>query len=126
MLIRLPKSNSVVYLAAPNALYSEKSTDSITLYGQPGDDGPVRFNGIWRGRLFVGRAAHAVFGQKTHELRFDDVEVVDNGVHEWTQVMTWNEVTSSMDYGKSLRLADTPSVGAAMAALPVHLELSEK
>ncbi len=122
--MRLPKPDGVVYLAAPVATYNQDVANTISLFGAPGDDGPVRFNGIWRGRLFVGRAATAVFSQRTHGMVFTDVEIATQGICQWTANAEWRE-NQPLTYGKTQRREDVPAVVAALAALPQGLELPE-
>jgi hypothetical protein len=123
--MRLPKPDGVVYLVSPLATYDQNAVNTILLFGHPGDDGPVRFNGVWRGKLFVGRAAHAEFSQRTHGMVFTDVEIATQGVCQWTATAEWKE-NQPLIYGKTERRPDVPAVVAALAALPQPLDLPER
>lgn len=123
VLMRLPKADGVVYLSAPLADYAQEKATAIRLYGPPGADGPVRFNGVWRGKLFVGRAAEATSRQHSHALRFDDVELVSEGVCQWTA--SAEVLEGRLPFGRTERRMDVPAVVAALAALPQPLDLPE-
>jgi hypothetical protein len=123
VVMRLPKADGVVYLSAPFANYAQDKTMAIRLYGPPGADGPVRFNGVWRGKLFVGRAAEATSLQHSHAMRFDDVEMVSEGVCQWTA--SSEVLENRLPFGKTERRMDVPAVVAALAALPQPLSLPE-
>jgi hypothetical protein len=123
VVMRLPKADGVVYLSAPFANYAQDKATAIRLYGPPGADGPVRFNGIWRGKLFVGRAAEAVSMQHSHAMRFDDVTMVCEGVCQWTA--SAEVLESRLPFGRTERRMDVPAVVAALAALPQPLNLPE-
>jgi hypothetical protein len=126
VLMRLPKSDGVVYLAAPKAIYAAQAATSIVLEGRTrADDGPVRFNGIWRGKLFVGRAAKASFDQRTRTMHFDDVEIASEGLCQWTATADIGE-GAAIAYGSTRRQPDVPAIYAALAALPQPLALPEK
>jgi hypothetical protein len=123
VVMRLPKEDGVVYLSAPFADYAQEKAIAIRLYGPPGADGPVRFNGVWRGKLFVGRAAEAVSTQHSHAMRFTDVEMVSEGVCQWTA--SAEVLESRLPFGRTERRMDVPAVVAALAALPQPLSLPE-
>lgn len=121
--MRLPKADGVVYLSSPLADYAQDQATALRLYGPPGADGPVRFNGIWRGKLFVGRAADAISLQHTHAMRFNDVEMVCEGVCQWTA--SAEVLENRLPFGRTERRMDVPAVVAALAALPQPLDLPE-
>jgi hypothetical protein len=123
VVMRLPKADGVVYLTAPLANYAQDQAMAIRLYGPPGADGPVRFNGVWRGKLFVGRAAAATSLQHSHAMRFDDVELVSEGVCQWTA--SAEVLENRLPFGRTERRIDVPAVVAALAALPQPLNLPE-
>ncbi len=123
VVMRLPKADGVVYLTAPFADYAQEKPIALRLYGPPGADGPVRFNGVWRGKLFVGRAAEATSLQHSHAMRFDNVEMVCEGVCQWTA--SAEVLESRLPFGRTERRMDVPAVVAALAALPQPLHLPE-
>ncbi len=126
VMMRLPKSDGVVYLSAPKGSYDADSATAIVLTGRSSDDdGPVRFNGVWRGKLFLGRAAKASFDQRSRTMHLDTVEIASEGLCQWTETADINE-GSSISYGKTLRKPDAPAVFAALAALPQAMALPER
>ncbi len=128
VVMRLPASDGVVYIAAASGLYSEKGVDTITL------SAPVHFTGVWRGLPLAGRADTATIDHRTHAMMLTGVEVVYAGL---TQTTPWAKVleNQAISFGKFDRSASAGASGdhahstlamvAALAALPQPLVLPE-
>ena len=128
VVMRLPASDGVVYIAAADGTYSEQAEVTITL------SAPVHFTGVWRGLPLAGRADTATIDHKTHAMELKGVEVVYAGL---TQTTPWAKVleNQAISFGKFDRSASAGETGdhphstlamvAALAALPQPLVLPE-
>ncbi len=124
VLMRLPGQGGVVYVSAPCALYKRDAAEEIVLSALPDKpiDGPVRFLGTYQGDVIIGRAEKAVFEEKTHRMRLDNVEIVFQGLRQRTAFVKMGE-DRIIPIGKLERLPDAPALTAAMGALPKPLVL---
>jgi hypothetical protein len=124
VLMRLPGADGVVYVTAPRAIYQKGAAEEVQLDALPDQpvDGPVRFIGQWNGEVFMGRANRAVFEEKTHRMRLDQVEIAIQGLR---QRAAWAAVTQDrmLPVGRLDRMPDASALTAALAALPAPLVL---
>jgi hypothetical protein len=128
VLMRLPSEGRVAYVTAPHATYNKGQAAAVVLdagtdgAGNPRVmDGPVRFLGSTDGVPFIGRADVAVFDHDTQGLRLDNVEIVYEGLRQYTTSATLNR--KQLDTKKLNPLPSVPALTAAMAALPRPLDL---
>ena len=125
VVMRLPASDGVVYIAAESGIYSEKAVDTITL------SPPVHFTGVWRGLPLAGRADTAIIDHRTHAMLLTGVEVVYAGLTQttpWAKVLE-NQAISFGKFDRTTSAGDHPhstlAMVAALAALPQPLVLPE-
>ena len=125
VVMRLPASDGVVYIAAASGVYSEKGVDTIVL------SAPVHFTGVWRGLPLAGLADTATIDHKTHAMTLTGVEVVYAGLTQttpWAKVLE-NQAITFGKFDRSVSSGDHPhstlAMVAALAALPQPLVLPE-
>lgn len=117
VLMRVPKGNGVVYIAADHAIYDRDAVTAIEL------SEPVHFSGQWRGQLFSGRAQHASVDPKNRSMHLREVELVyEGGCQRTVDALVHQD---AVPFGHFERLPDTPAVIAALAAVPQPLVLPE-
>lgn len=128
VVMRLPASDGVVYIAADSGIYSERDEATITL------SEPVHFTGMWRGLPLAGRADRATIDHRTHVMSLTRVEATYAGLNQttpWATVLENQAITfgpfdrSAADGHASDPPHSTLAVVAALAALPQPLLLPE-
>ncbi len=124
VVLRLPNKAGVAVISAPRASYRAKERISVTLDSgaEVDEEGAVRFLVAQDGQPLVGRATRAEFDRETRTLLLKSVEVVWQGQRQWTE---WAKLSEDKPYewGPLKALPSLPAVTAAIAALPLPLEL---
>lgn len=124
VVLRLPNKAGVAVISAPRASYRAKERISVTLDSGTGVDqeGAVRFLVTQDGQPLAGRATRAEFDRETRTLLLKSVEVMWQGQRQWTE---WAKLSEDKPYewGPLKALPSMPALTAAIAALPLPLEL---
>jgi hypothetical protein len=123
VMTRLPSQGGVAYITAPRAYYERGASEEIILSAVENtpSDGSVRLVGSWQGDLFMGRADKAVFEESTRRMRLDNVELIYQGLRQSTKFIALTE-DRMIPFGTLQRLADSPALSAALAALPANMQ----
>jgi hypothetical protein len=124
VVLRLPSKDGVAVIGAPRASYRSKERISVTLDSGTEIDveGSVRFILEKDGQPLVGRAMRAEFERETRTLTMKSVEVLWQGQRQRTE---WAKLSEDKPYewGPMKSLPSLPALTAAIAALPLPLEL---
>lgn len=124
VVLRLPGKDGVAVISAPRASYRAKERISVTLDSGTDVDqeGSVRFLVTQDGQPLVGRAMRAEFERESRTLLLKSVDVLWQGQRQRTE---WAKLSEDKPYewGPMKALPGLPALTAAIAALPLPLEL---